>query len=176
MYWVDPNAGCEADAIEVKCDFHSYENIETCVYPTQGYINVDTHVRSYTGAHQWWSEMDSGMPISYDPAYEQRVPRADYASQITFLRLLASQVRQKVEYTCEGGEADLILRGTGAAEFDMDHTDVEVVGNSCDGASGKATLEVLTSATAAMPIRDIATKHVGDGNKFGFAVGAVCFS
>merc|ERR1711935_1013964 len=107
MYWVDPNSEHEADAIEVKCDFDSYESIETCVYPTHGFVTVDSHVRSHTGDHQWWSAMDFGMPISYDPAYEQRVDRADYASQITFLRLLSSQVRQKVEYSCAGGIADI---------------------------------------------------------------------
>lgn len=35
MYWIDPNQGCNLDAIEVYCNM---ETGESCVYPTQATI------------------------------------------------------------------------------------------------------------------------------------------
>merc|ERR1712038_1864009 len=102
------------------------------------------------------------MPVSYDPQREARVPRADYASQLTFLRLLATSARQVVTYHCKGGEADLKLRGTGDSEFTS--SDFETLSDNCSSNSrgwGKATIEIETTKTAQMPIRDIATSDVG---------------
>jgi collagen type I/II/III/V/XI/XXIV/XXVII alpha len=180
LYWVDPNQGCEADAIEVYCDFTNFsERVETCVHPTQAKIAKDAHTSVYTGAHQWWSNMGQGMPISYDPPKEARVPRADYASQITFLRLLATRARQTVSYHCKNGQADLKLRGTGESEFDAAHPDFVMLSDSCDGSSSwnKAVMQIDTKATARMPIKDIATLDAGNsGQQFGFDIGPVCFS
>lgn len=177
MYWIDPNGGCEADAIEVKCDFTTFSKVETCVYPSDGQITLGNYADVYTGEHQWWSEMDAGMPIGYDPTIEKRVARADYSTQLTFLRLLATQVRQKISYECNEGIADIKLRGTGDAEFTMDHPHVTTVSDSCNGSAGQAVFEIKTSKTADMPIRDIASMEVGrQGQEFGFSVGAVCFS
>ena len=39
-YWVDPNAGCEKDAIQVFCNF---DTLETCVQPSNGRVNNATH-------------------------------------------------------------------------------------------------------------------------------------
>jgi hypothetical protein len=123
--------------------------------------------------------MGQGMPISYEPPKEARLPRADYASQITFLRLLATRARQTVSYHCKNGQADLKLRGTGESEFDSAHPDFELVSDSCDGSSNwnKAVMQVNTKATARMPIKDIATLDAGNsGQQFGFDIGPVCFS
>jgi hypothetical protein len=171
LYWVDPNQGCEADAIEVFCDFSSHNNrVETCVHATESKISKASH------AAGWWSESDEGMPISYDPVPEARVPRADYTSQITFLRLLATHARQTVTYHCNGGEANLKVRGTGASEFTESHADFEVLSDGCNGQSSwaRAIVQVNTKATARMPIKDVYTQESGD--QFGIDVGPICFS
>jgi len=184
LYWVDPNAGCEADAIEVWCDFNTYpERVETCVYPTQGKIAKSKHASSNTGAHQWFTDL-GGNTISYDPQREARVPRADYSTQITFMRLLSSRARQTMTYHCKGGKSDLKIRGTGDAEFFLDHEDekmrFKVIDDGCErvGSSwGKTTIELNTKKTAYMPIRDIASKDIGaNGQEFGFDIEPVCFS
>jgi hypothetical protein len=178
LYWVDPNQGCEADAIEVWCDFTTQPaTVETCVYPTQSKIAKSTHVNQFTGEHQWWSDMQDGMPVSYDPQREARVPRADYASQVTFLRLLASRARQTVTYHCKNSSANLKLRGTGETEFDAAHPDFSVLDDNCGSNSwGRATVEISTRKTATMPVRDLASLEVGNGQEFGFDIGPVCFS
>jgi hypothetical protein len=179
LYWVDPNQGCEADAIEVWCDFTSQTSaVETCVYPTQAKITKSSHTNVFTGAHQWWSDMQDGMPISYDPQREARVPRADYASQITFLRLLASRARQTVTYHCKNSSADLKLRGIGETEFDQSHPDFNMVEDNCGASAwGTATVEINTRKTAVMPVRDLASLEVGNsGQEFGYDIGPVCFS
>lgn len=170
-YWVDPNQGCEADAIEVYCKFDSFaDRVETCVHATESKIAKKSHQSG------WWSETN-GMPFAYDPAKDARVPRADYASQITFLRLLASQASQTVKLHCNGGTTEgLKIRGTGTSEFDVNHKDFKITRDGCSGRSGwnHATVEVVTKATARMPIRDL---HVADnGDAFGFDVGPICFS
>jgi len=178
-YWVDPNAGSEIDAIEVYCNFDEADSVQTCVYPTTSVQAKSSYSRGFTGVHQWWSEMDLGNLVSYDPQPTEKVDRADYTSQVTFLRLLSSNASQRVTYLCDNHEADIKLRGTGHAEFDINHPAFTVVSNNCasDRSNGKAVIEVSTSKTSHMPIRDIATLEVGEEDKdFGFEIQPVCFS
>ena len=44
-YWIDPNGGCQADAIKAFCDF---ESRETCVDANNGSVRQGTHFRGYT--------------------------------------------------------------------------------------------------------------------------------
>ena len=121
--------------------------------------------------------MARGSAISYDPQLIDRVPKADYKSQVTFLRLLSSYATQKVTYTCKNHKADLKFRGTGNTEFHQDHEAYNLISDSCGKASGegKAVVEIITAKTSTMPIRDIATME-SDDKEFGFEVSPVCFS
>jgi len=178
LYWVDPNSGSEVDAIEVYCNFKT-KKIQTCVYPTGGDFTTDRYTTQNTGAHQWWSEMSNSDPLSYEPKADSvRIDRADYASQITFLRLLSSIATQEVEYKCINSEFDLKVRGTGNTEYTMDSDSFRIMKNTCSShGSGKALFKIVTPKTSHMPIRDIAFKNVGGNNQeFGFKVGPVCFA
>jgi len=157
-YWVDPNAGSEVDAIEVYCNFKS-EAIETCVYPLQKSIKPDTYARGFSNNQQWWSEMDKGNIISYDPPINERHQSADYTSQVTFLRLLSTHAKQTITYTCNNHSADVQLRGTGDAIFDSKNSAYKLVSNTCGSGkgNGKAVIEIVTSKTSHMPIRDISS-------------------
>jgi len=175
-YWVDPNSGSEVDAIEVYCNFDNANAIQTCVYPTVSQVKPDSYARGYSNAHTWWSEMDRGEHISYDPQLKDRHDQADYTSQVTFLRLLSTHAQQKITYNCIDHEADIILRGTGDAEFDESHPAFTMLSNTCGiGKTGKAVYEVMTSKTSHMPIRDIASVVV-ENQEFGFEIAPVCFS
>merc|ERR1712088_143881 len=175
-YWVDPNSGSEVDAIEVYCNFDNANAIQTCVYPTVSQVKPDSYARGYSNAHTWWSEMDRGEHISYDPQLKDRHDQADYTSQVTFLRLLSTHAQQKITYNCIDHEADIILRGIGDAEFDESHPAFTMLSNSCGfGKTGKAVYEVMTSKTSHMPIRDIASVVV-ENQEFGFEIAPVCFS
>merc|ERR1719473_1968816 len=64
-YWVDPNAGCEADAIHVFCDFAT---LETCVHPNNGRVNNGTHHIQQTKEHVYFGEsMQGGYKFNYEP-------------------------------------------------------------------------------------------------------------
>jgi hypothetical protein len=89
-YWIDPNGGCQADAIKAFCDF---ESRETCVDANNGSVRQGTHFRGYTDKHVYFGEMQNGYKFDYSPR-DDAVSGANYESQITFLRLLSSQARQ----------------------------------------------------------------------------------
>merc|ERR1719310_1672155 len=95
-YWIDPNGGCEADAIKAFCDF---DNKETCVSPSNGNVDSGAHFRGYTDKHVYFGEMQGGYRFDYSPTENIR-NGANYDSQITFLRLLSTQARQTVTYHC----------------------------------------------------------------------------
>jgi hypothetical protein len=181
MYWIDPNSGCEADAVEVMCIFDAPgDKIQTCMYPEKPKVIKQAYSSRFTNSHQWWSDMADGMPFSYDPPMADRVARADYTSQVTFMRLLSSEARQTLTYHCKNSPADLKLRGTGDSIFSQEDAEFNIVHDNCANVGsnwGKAQIEVVTSKTAKMPIRDMATLHAGKpGQEFGFDLGPICFS
>ena len=60
LRWIDPNGGCNADAIEVFCNF---ESIETCVYPT--------HLSIANGTHYEPDEITNGYMFYGDSRYDE---------------------------------------------------------------------------------------------------------
>lgn len=187
-YWVDPNAGCEADAMHVFCDFTT---LETCVYPSNGKVNNGTH-HERVGARRhvyFGSEMQNGYKFNYEPK-DHRIPGASYESQITFLRLLSSQARQQFTYHCKnsvayrdsnGGYTNAIkLVGANGVEFTAEGSEqYTVLDDGCASGSNawdRTTFEYKTTRTARLPIVDVAPLDIGDSNKeFGIEVGPICF-
>jgi hypothetical protein len=143
----------------------------------QGSIKPDAYARGADNTQQWWSEMDKGNSVSYDPPINDRHHQADYTSQVTFLRLLSTHAKQRITYNCVNHSASIELRGTGDAVFDSTNPAYTLVSDTCGSgkADGKAVIEIVTSKTSHMPIRDISSV-VSESNEFGFDVGTVCFS
>ncbi|XP_010125934.1 PREDICTED: LOW QUALITY PROTEIN: collagen alpha-1(I) chain-like, partial [Chlamydotis macqueenii] len=65
-YWIDPNQGCNLDAIKVYCNM---ETGETCVYPTQATIAQKNWYLSKNPKekkHVWFGEtMSDGFQFEY---------------------------------------------------------------------------------------------------------------
>jgi hypothetical protein len=186
-YWVDPNAGCEADAIQVFCDFNT---LETCVNPSNGKVNNGTHIRTSSGQHVYFGQMQNGYQFDYEPK-EDKISGASYESQITFLRLLSTQARQQVTYYCKNSvayysdksatyESALKLRGSNGVEFTAEGAEqYRVLEDGCSDSSNswdKTIFEYSTTKTARLPVMDIAPLDIGkSGQEFGIEMGPVCF-
>jgi hypothetical protein len=185
-YWVDPNAGCEADAIQVFCDFST---LETCVQPSNGKVNNGTHHRTPTSEHVYFGNMQNGYKFDYEPK-EDKINGASYESQITFLRLLSTQARQTVTYHCKnsvaysnnagGLESALKLLGASGVEFSAQGAaQYRVLEDGCKEGSAnwdKTIFEYSTTKTARLPIVDVAPLDIGrDDQQFGIEMGPVCF-
>jgi len=184
-YWVDPNSGCEADAIKVFCDF---DTLETCVYPANGKVNNGTHHRTPVTGHMYFGDMQNGYTFNYEPK-EDVMDGANYESQITFLRLLSTNARQQVTYHCRntvayynGRDYDqaLKLKGANGAEFTAEGSaQYRVLEDGCaDGANSwdKTVIEYSTTKTAQLPVTDVAALDIGKSSQeFGIEVGPVCF-
>jgi len=175
--WVDPNGGSREDAIEVLCKFDTQE---TCVIPSQSVIANGTHGSGQRG-HRYHAEMVKGEPVSYLPPTESRKAHADYLSQLTFLRLLSTYAKQRVEVSCfnqlvtEGHPVK--LRGTGDAVYTSNSYNVIEDNCSDDGDRwGRAVVEVYTSRVARLPLTDVSMYHstVKDA-QYGAKFMPVCF-
>jgi len=186
-YWVDPNGGCESDAIKVFCNF---DTLETCVQPNNGKVENATHHHTSTDQHVYFGDMQDGYAFDYTPK-EDKIDGANYNSQITFLRLLSEQARQQVTYHCKNSvayyndkarnyDSALKLRGANGAELTAQGAaQYTVIEDGCSDSSyqwDKTIIEYTTELTARLPIMDVAAIDIGEKNKeFGIEVGPVCF-
>jgi collagen type I/II/III/V/XI/XXIV/XXVII alpha len=185
MYWIDPNGGCESDAIQAYCDF---ENQETCVHPSNGKVNKGAHFRGYTDQHVYFGEMQNGYSFDYSP--RDAVNGANYDSQVTFLRLLSTTARQTVTYHCKNSVAAfdkanrdyakaLKLLGSNGVEFSAQGSETyEIIEDGCMNAPSsfdKTVFQYTTKKTARLPIVDVAPVDIGDDKEFGIDMGPVCF-
>lgn len=187
-YWVDPNSGCDKDAIEVFCDFSAAETW-TCVSPSNAVVDGRTHITA-NPAHTYMANMAGGSQISYEPT--DALAGVNYESQITFLRLLASKARQQITYNCKNSVAvqngatgayteALKILGANGVEFTAEGAEqYNVLEDGCANSSGnwdQTIIEVATTKTARLPVVDVAPYDIGTDNKqFGLEVGAVCFA
>merc|ERR1712227_67728 len=156
-YWIDPNGGCEADAIKAFCDF---DNKETCVSPSNGNVDSGAHFRGYTDKHVYFGEMQGGYRFDYSPTENIR-NGANYDSQITFLRLLSTQARQTVTYHCNNSVAyfdkanrdyaqALELLGSNGVEFTAEGAEpYTVIEDGCaTGGQDKTVIQYASKKTA----------------------------
>jgi hypothetical protein len=186
-YWIDPNGGCQADAIKAFCNF---ESRETCLDANNGSVRQGTHFRGYTDKHVYFGEMQNGYKFDYSPR-DDAVSGANYESQITFLRLLSSQARQMVTYHCKNSIAAfdkasrdyskaLKLLGSNGVEMTAEGSETyEVLEDGCQTGSSsadKTVVQYATKKTARLPIVDVAARDIGDDKEFGIEMGPICFA
>ncbi|WP_395239259.1 hypothetical protein [Salmonella sp. s54412] len=179
-YWIDPNSGVSDDAVIAFCDF---ERISTCVHP----------VMEKVANKSWFSGKDDYMWFSEDISNTERVRYSVDGSQIRFLQMLSTVGWQNATYHCHNSVAwtdernstthSIKLRGDNGMEYHANSTRKfrpKVIKDEChkkDGAWHQTIVEVHTSNTARLPIRDIAVFDVGGkGEEFGLEFGAVCFA
>lgn len=190
-YWIDPNQGCNLDAIKVFCNM---ETGETCVYPTQPSVaqkNWYISKNPKEKRHVWYGEsMTDGFQFEYggegsDPA--------DVAIQLTFLRLMSTEASQNITYHCKNSVAymdqqtgnlkkALLLQGSNEIEIRAEGNSrftYSVTEDGCTshtGTWGKTIIEYKTTKTSRLPIIDVAPLDVGaPDQEFGFDIGPVCF-
>jgi len=168
-YWVDPNLGCIEDAVQVYCEA---ETQATCV-PAQN--SVVTNGTWYVGKTKrtYFSSMNAGDKLHYieDP------------TQMTFLRLLSTNARQRVTYYCKNIAGNPIFLSSSDVELVDDETskfNYRIIEDGCSTSSsqwGKAVYEYDTKKTTRLPIVDFAPGEVGlESQMFGMEMGPVCFS
>lgn len=168
-YYIDPNQGCTADAIRVRCIKKSNESClepKTMTYPKKQW---------YTGPAK------SVYMSSFDEIIEYNM--ADL-SQLTFLRLLTTTVSQKVTYLCKDSTADIKLLTSVEIELTRNSEEVKnqfnVISDGCavkDGQWHETQVSYSTTTRSSrLPIIDVAAGDIGaSGQKFGWEIGAVCF-
>ncbi|XP_052641200.1 collagen alpha-1(I) chain-like [Harpia harpyja] len=190
-YWIDPNQGCNLDAIKVYCNM---ETGETCVYPTQATIAQKNWYLSKNPKekkHIWFGEtMSDGFQFEYGG--EGSNP-ADVAIQLTFLRLMSTEASQNITYHCKNSVAymdrdtgnlkkALLLQGANEIEIRAEGNSRFTYGVTEDGCTshtgawGKTVIEYKTTKTSRLPIIDLAPMDVGaPDQEFGIDIGPVCF-
>jgi len=84
LYWIDPNQGSPRDSILAYCNFT--RKGETCVQADKSHSEISEIEWPKSSFPPWFSETKNGSRISYSS-----IGRV----QLTFLRLLADNVRQK---------------------------------------------------------------------------------
>lgn len=190
-YWIDPNQGCNLDAIKVFCNM---ETGETCVYPTQPHVaqkNWYISKNPKEKRHVWYGEsMTDGFQFEYGG---QGSDPADVAIQLTFLRLMSTEASQNITYHCKNSVAymdqqtgnlkkALLLQGSNEIEIRAEGNSrftYSVTYDGCTshtGAWGKTVIEYKTTKTSRLPIIDVAPLDIGaPDQEFGMDVGPVCF-
>lgn len=168
-YWVDPNLGCQKDAIQVYCEA---ETGATCVPSTN---NVVSNMTWYVGKTKraFFSSMNGGDKFAY----------IEDSTQMTFLRLLSTSARQTVTYFCKNVQGNPIFLSSSDVELvdDQDSKfNYRTLEDGCSSSSsqwGKSVYEYETKKTTRLPIVDFAPGEVGsESQMFGLEMGPVCFS
>lgn len=190
MYWIDPNGGGVADAIEVFCRFDQerLEKTQTCLVP-----DTETFEKK-----AWFaSRPASGEVASFvENMNMKEFSYNTHKGQIKYLQMLTSTARQKITIKCKNVVA-VFDSGNSTYEqavrldsFDEEQIEVHgkkafryrVVQDGCkerNGEWGETHIEVRGKQTKIkrIPIMDIGLKDVaGSGQEFGIEIGKACFT
>jgi collagen type V/XI/XXIV/XXVII alpha len=173
-YWIDPNGGCSADAIEVRCDFENEG--ETCISPSLRKESPRRWPKSKPG--DWYSTFARRERFDYNTS----VP------QFNFLRLLSSTARQKFTYLCVNsvgwenseGTFDMAIELLGANNdvLTADQSIFHVVEDTCKTGQdeGRVVLQIETSNVDILPVMDYKSYDFGHkAQRHGFILDEVCF-
>merc|ERR1712242_110009 len=170
-YWIDPNGGCNKDAIQVECQMSNKGT--TCLKPAQDGAKQSRWPKETAGA--WFSEYSKGFEINYnvtDP-------------QFKFLRLLSSKATQRFVYECSSsvGWFDEVSGNHDKAVQLMAYNDDVVsyapdeqrftVQDSCatGDKNGRVEINSDTRDVDILPIKDFRAFDIGDkSKKFGFTI------
>lgn len=189
FYWIDPNQGCNNDAIKVFCDFNTRE---TCVYAQPESIAKKNWFRSTESMkHVWFGEtINGGTEFAYN---DETISSQSMATQLAFMRLLSNKASQNITYHCKNsvaymdeqsgnlkkavvlqGSNDVELRAEGNSRFTF-----TVLEDGCTRHTGewsKTVIEYRTDKPSRLPILDIAPMDIGGAEQeFGLDIGPVCF-
>jgi len=173
-YWIDPNGGCSADAIEVWCDM-AHEGA-TCIKAK----------KSQERAKRYRSESDDSWfgDYGFKFDYNMSIP------QWNFLRLLSSEARQRFTYRCESSigwedenqnnyDKAVLLLAANDEILTYGNAYITLIKDTCKDGKGKGevVLDIETSEVDLLPVIDYRSldftrsKH----QKHGFELGKVCF-
>lgn len=186
-YWIDPNQGCARDALRVFCNFTA--GGETCLYPDKKFETVKLASWSKEKPGGWYSTFRRGKKFSYVDADGAPVS----VVQLTFLKLLSATARQSFTFTCQNSAAWLDeaagdhsrsahFLGANGEEVSFNQMAAATITVPYDGCrlrkgQSKTLFEFSSSRVGFLPLLDVAAADFGQTNqKFGFALGPVCFS
>lgn len=190
MYWVDPNGGGIADAIEVFCRFdqEKFDKTQTCLVPSTDKWEKQTWFKSKPvgGEAAMFAETFAEEEFSYKT----------HKSQIKFLQRLAKQARQRITIQCRNvvavydSQNRTYEQAVKLLSFDEEEMSVhgqkafryKVVSDGCqerNGEWGETVLEVRgrEPRLQRLPIVDIGLLDIaGSEQEFGLQLGRACFS
>ncbi|KAK5870531.1 hypothetical protein PBY51_003472 [Eleginops maclovinus] len=175
MYYIDPNQGSPADALQVFCDFSAEP--KTCLPPLQPQVPVKAWL-SDSGPNlsfHWLSSVKDGFQFEY--------PGGTDVVQMRFLRLKSRFCTQTVTYSCQRGTVQ--NHREREVQFLSDTRRQSYLGalpecallEPLQSEVQESVLQFESEDLHLLPLRDLAVF----GNKqvtteFGFTVGPACFS
>lgn len=176
---MDPDRGNPKDAFLASCRF-SADMSETCVKPQVTRLQEQKWVTGTEEHFRWvFNEIDMT---------KERIEYRATPTQLLFLRLEHSNVRQNMTYNCKNahahkdasGQERMFMKFLSDDEMEMSTEDsMEVMSDGCSVKDGKwheTVFNVDTNDLERLPISNVAVKDVADGEEeFGLKIGAVCF-
>lgn len=190
MYWIDPNGGGIADAIQVFCRFdqEKLDRTQTCLVPATEVFEKKTWFRSRpTGkAAAYFAETFADNEFSYQ----------SHKSQVKFLQFLSKAARQRVTINCRNvvavydSQNRTYEQSVRVMGFDEEELSVhakkafryKVVMDDCQERNnqwGQAVIEIRgkDARLNRLPIIDVGLKDVaGSDQEFGIEISRACFT
>lgn len=190
LYWVDPNGGGIADAIQVFCRFNNenLDDTQTCLVPATSVFEKK----------QWFTRRPSGaeeFALFAENFAESEFSYQTHKSQVKFLQYLNKKAKQRITIHCKNvvavfdqanntwdnamklisfDEEDVTAQGKKTFRY-------KVIEDNCkekNGQWGTTVIEVRgkDQQLKRLPILDVGLKDVaGSEQEFGIEIGNACF-